>query len=52
MAIGPFLDDLLDPRMRGEQGDVRVAVSFQDVDRSRMVCLPYAPAPRAVKPVP
>ncbi|GAB3999670.1 hypothetical protein GCM10029992_29130 [Glycomyces albus] len=47
-----FLEDLLDPRMRGPQGDVGVSVSLQDVDRSRMIGVPHRPAVSAVKPVP
>ncbi|MGP3970669.1 hypothetical protein, partial [Streptomyces sp. 6N223] len=32
LAIGAFLEDLLHPCVLGEQGDIGVPVSLQDVD--------------------
>jgi len=51
LAIGPFLQDLFHPGVRGVQGDVGITMSVQDVDRGGMVCVPHDPA-CAVKPVP
>src|SRR5258708_14129132 len=43
VAIGPFLQDLLNPRARGEQGDVGVTIS---------VCRPLIAALGGLKPQP
>jgi hypothetical protein len=47
-----FLDDLLDPPMRGVQADVGIGGSIQDVDRCGLVDVPRNPAQCAVKPIP
>jgi hypothetical protein len=43
VAIGPFLQDLLHPLVRGVQGDVAVTMSVQDVDRGVDVGVQHDP---------
>ena len=51
LAIGPFQQDLLHPRVRGMQRDIGIAYPCQNVDRSGMVSLYHVPSGK-VKPIP